>query len=490
MDFLVIAALCVSLLACVVCGFPILAALAVGLVLAVLYGIWKGRSVGELALMACRGVKSARNVLFNFLLIGMLCALWRASGTVPSVICYASALIQPATFLLVTFALNALVSAITGTAFGTAAVAGVVCATMGQAAGVPIELVGGAVLSGAYFGDRCSPVSTSALLIADLTGTTVSENIAGMLKTALVPFVACALAYLALGAMLSAGPATPDLFSLFGSELSIHPITLLPVAAVLLACVFKARIAVSLGSGIAVAALLCVVFQNESAIDVARIAMFGFVPRDAQLAAVLSGGGIVSMANVAAIVCLSSAYAGIFQETGVFDRLTNGVEALGRRATFFGATLVVSAAAAAISCNQTLTIMFSHQLTGKIAETDRQRALDLENTAVLLPALVPWSIACSVPLTAIGAPVASVAAAFFLFLVPLWQLLCAFARRFRARYDAASGAGSGALSRAGAPERCFAPGAQQRCMIPETRSMGSSQLPRIHSSITARSPFR
>lgn len=219
------------------------------------------------------------------------------------------------------FLLNCLVSMVTGTAFGTTAVVGVVCAAIGQAAQIPFALVGGAVISGAYFGDRCSPASTSALLVAELTGTTTAGNMAGMLRTAAVPFVACCIAYLGVDAAITGSFSMPDLFGIFGRELAISPVTLLPIAAVLALCILRVRLALALFSGVALAAALCATLQHDSVAQIARMAVMGFSPNDSEVASMLGGGGVVSMLSVAAIVCVSSSYAGIFQKTGLLDGL-------------------------------------------------------------------------------------------------------------------------------------------------------------------------
>ena len=116
--------------------------------------------------MALGGVKTVSGILLTFLVIGVLTAFWRASGTIPVIVCYASGLIRPSVFLLMSFLLNCGISFLTGTSFGTAATMGVICASMGSAMHISPVLTGGAVLSGAFFGDRCSPLSTSALLVA------------------------------------------------------------------------------------------------------------------------------------------------------------------------------------------------------------------------------------------------------------------------------------------------------------------------------------
>ena len=125
-------------------------------------GRQQGFSWKELGKMIGAGVKTSASVLLVFPLIGMLTALWRASGTLPFIICCAVDLIRPQILLLMTFLLNCGVSMLTGTAFGTAATMGTICVSVGISMGMDPVLLGGAMLSGVYFGDRCSPASSSA----------------------------------------------------------------------------------------------------------------------------------------------------------------------------------------------------------------------------------------------------------------------------------------------------------------------------------------
>ena len=186
-EWFVLALFCMGLLLCLALDVSMIWALTGGLALFLLYGRHKGFSRRELADMVLEGVKTVSNILIAMCLIGAMTALWRAAGTVSAIVSYASVLIRPEIFLLMTFLLNALVSVLTGTSFGTAATMGVICVTMGAALGIDLRLIGGAVLSGAFVGDRCSPVSTSALLVAAVTGTDLYDNIRRMLRTALVP---------------------------------------------------------------------------------------------------------------------------------------------------------------------------------------------------------------------------------------------------------------------------------------------------------------
>lgn len=171
LEIFVMLAFIAVLMGCVAMDISVVYALVVGYFIFFLYGVKQGHGPKKVFMMSVSGVKTVKNLLITFLLIGMVTGLWRAAGTIPMIICYASKLINPAAFILIAFFLNALVSVLIGTSFGTVATMGVVCMTMARAMGINEIYVGGAIISGIFFGDRCSPVSTSALLVSELTKT-------------------------------------------------------------------------------------------------------------------------------------------------------------------------------------------------------------------------------------------------------------------------------------------------------------------------------
>lgn len=166
---------------------------------------------------------------------------------------------------------------------------------------------------------------------------------------------------------------------------------------------------------------LCLFLQKMSVVELLKVAVIGFHPIDADVAAMVSGGGIFSMFRVAGIVCLSSSYSGIFQKTGLLDRVQAIVLSVEEKTTAFISVLGTSILAGMIACNQTLTILLVNQLCGDGYQDKEQLALDLEDTAVVIAPLIPWSIAGGVPLSTIGAPIAAITAAVYLILLPLWR---------------------------------------------------------------------
>lgn len=269
------------------------------------------------------------------------------------------------------------------------------------------------------------PVSTSALLVADLTGTDLFGNIRQMLRTSLVPFALAAGLYLLFGLSSPAAGQAADIAPLFALEFRLGPLPLIPAALILVLSALRVRVKAAMLASIAAAAVLCLAYQGAAPLTLLKDAVLGFSAQSPELATMIDGGGIVSMLQVGAIVCLSSSYSGIFQRTGLLEPIRRRIEAWGAVLSPYAAVLVTSVLASAIACNQTLSIMLTHQLCGGLEKSREKLAIYLENSAVVVAPLIPWSIAGGVPLASAGAPAASLLTAFFLFLLPLWQLVTA-----------------------------------------------------------------
>ena len=429
MEFLSLALFCLALLVCVIFDISVLYALGVGLVVFSAYAKIKKHTFKSIFRMIFDGIKTSKNILINFLLIGLLTASWRESGTIAFIISSASELINPQVFVLMTFILNAFVSFLMGTSFGTSATMGVICMTMAKSMGMNPVIVGGAMLSGALWGDRCSPVSTSALLVSELTKTDIFTNIKNMFRTAAIPTAVTCVIYLALGISAGDSGAVPDLKALFSQEFNLHPLTVIPAVVILALSLFRVKTKYVLLASLVSASVIGVAVQDMELVQALKTLIFGYEAETEALRHMMNGGGLVSMLNATAIVCISSAYSGIFAATGLLDSMREKISSLGRKITPFGATMVTSVLTSLISCNQTLAIILTHQLSDGAEKDKNTAAINLENTAVVISPLVPWSIAAAVPLTSSGAPTASVLTAVFLYILPLWSFITALHKR-------------------------------------------------------------
>ena len=424
MDFLTLGLFVLALFMCVLTGASILYALLAGYVLFFCYGLYKGLSAPELFRLTLKGILTVKNILMVFVLIGMITALWRACGTLPLIITLSGDVMSPGLFLVLTFLLNCLVSILTGTSFGTSATIGIICMSIGRVMGLSPVYLGGAILGGSFFGDRCSPMSTSALLVAALTHTDIFINIRLMVKEAIVPFVATCAIYFFLG--WGGGAAQPDLkvFELFRQNFNLHYITLLPAILIILLSLFKLSVKLTMSISIIISAVLALTVQNLAPAALAQMLLTGYHSPEPALAPMLNGGGILSMARAGAIIALSSSYSGIFEGTGLLLGVQKKITALAKHGGVFGCSLFISVLTGMIACNQTLASILQYQLCDHIFPDKQEEALTLENTVILTSALIPWSIASAVPLSAVGAPPLAIAAACYLYLQPLWSLWC------------------------------------------------------------------
>ena len=424
MEAVIILLFCISLMVCIIMDLSVLYAMIIGLCIFLIYGKLKCFTWRELIIMSLCGIKTAKNVLVVFMLIGMLTALWRASGTIAVIISYTASLIQPSYLLIMTFLLNCSVSMLMGTAFGTSATMGVICMTIASSMEINPILVGGAIISGAYFGDRCSPVSGSCLLVSELTKTNPFNNIKRMHLSALVPFIATGLIYIIIGLLFVQGTGKEmELLSIFRQEFHLHWISLFPAVIILLLSLFRVNPRISMIVSISFAFLICLFLQKIEIITILKIMFNGYHTNNEEIAHMLNGGGIISMLSVAAMVCISACYAGIFQGTGLLIRIQKKIIDLSYHITPYGAILCTSILTSAIACNQTLSIMLTHQLCHSLEKDSKELAIHLEDTAVVIPALIPWSIAVTVPLASIGAPTICLFMAFFIYLLPLWRVI-------------------------------------------------------------------
>ena len=301
--------------------------------------------------------------------------------------------------------------------------------TMAKSMGMNPVIVGGAMLSGALWGDRCSPVSTSALLVSELTKTDIFTNIKNMFGTAAIPTAVTCVIYLALGISAGDSGAVPDLKALFSQEFNLHPLTVIPAVVILALSLFRVKTKYVLLTSLVSASVIGVAVQDMELVQALKTLIFGYEAETEALRHMMNGGGLVSMLNATAIVCISSAYSGIFAATGLLDSMREKISSLGRKITPFGATMVTSVLTSLISCNQTLAIILTHQLSDGAEKDKNTAAINLENTAVVISPLAPWSIAAAVPLTSSGAPTASVLTAVFLYILPLWSFITALHKR-------------------------------------------------------------
>lgn len=381
-----------------------LIALLTGFVLLMAYGKFRGFGWKALFKMAVSGVPTARNIAIVMLMVGALTALWRTCGTVAYIVDSASGALTPALFLPGAFLLCAAISVLTGTSVGTAATMGVICMSVGNAIGVNSAICGGAILAGSYFGDRCSPVSTSALLVAEITKTNLYDNIRGMIRTGWIAALVTLAIYGALGFFAGSGEnaVSTSTANATTSDFDLRWFMALPAISILALALFRIDVKINM----LVSILISVVVGFVVGFPVTKMAS-------------AAGYGILSMLKLIIVVIISLTYAGLFRGTGILEKLHAGITHLSKKVSPFGCVVLTAIATCALACNQTLSIVLTNEICTGVMPDEKRRAIAIENTSVIIAPLVPWTVASLVPLGAIGAPTSSILFACFLYLVPL-----------------------------------------------------------------------
>ena len=414
-----------SLITCLLLKFSVVYALVIGYIIFIIYGLIKRHNLIILIKKSFEGVLTVKNILLVFILIGMITALWRASGTIAFIVYMGSKLISPSILILLTFLLCSILSVLIGTSLGTAATMGVICVSIGKTMGVNPYYVGGAVLSGIYFGDRCSPMSTSALLIAELTKTNLYTNIKLMIKTSIIPFIVTCLFYLLLGFKSTVSNISVDVTEIFKQNYNLNIIVIIPAILIIILSILKINVKKTMLVSIVISFIIAIFIQRDSIVALINYCIFGYHHPNERLNLMMKGGGILSMVNVSLIVGISSSYSGIFKETKMLVSLKKYLKDFSKKTSSYFVIFLSSIISGAIACNQSLGTILTNELCGELVEKQKM-AIILENTVILLVGLIPWNIAMGVPLKTIGVGFMSGLFAFYLYFLPLWNLFLDF----------------------------------------------------------------
>jgi len=384
---------------------------------------YRGYKLKNILEMLLKGMKKSFSLIPVFALIGMITALWRASGTIPFFVYYGTKVLNPDYFILVSFLLTCFVSFALGTSFGTVGTIGIVLMVLAKSGNVDIYVTAGAIISGAFFGDRSSPVSSSANLVAIVTETDLYDNVKRMFITGALPFLASLGVYFFLSKTHPINVTNNELIEKFNLCFNLSLLVILPAIVIFLLMALKMNVKVSMFFSLLTAILVSKFIQNMSFREIFKYMIFGYVNSDPDLSGIISGGGLVTMISVSFVILIASSYSGLFEGTGMLKDVQGLLIILSKKTGLYLTTLITGLVTCALCCNQTLPILLTHDLMGDIYKKNglskSHLAIDLENTVILVAELFPWSIAIGVPLATIGVGPKAIPYAVYLYLVPL-----------------------------------------------------------------------
>lgn len=374
------------------------------LILLSLLALKKGFSLEEIIDSGFSSGKKAFLVMKIFLLVGAVSSIWIMSGTIPIVVYQGVRLMNPEYFYLSSFLITSVVAFLLGSSFGTAGTVGIAMIAIGKGLGADLSIVGGTVISGAYFGDRCSPVSSSANLVATLTETNLYTNIKNMFKIGTIPFIITGILYVFCNSNGDKIVKNISMLELLESNFNLSYLNFLPIGIILFLTLFRTNVKISLSLSILAAIFLSFFIQGYEIIDIFKTLIFGFFFKEKNpLYNILKGGGVISMWKTCMIVFISCCLSGIIQKLQLFNKLESFILKSKNEMGLYIWTMIVSIITGMFGCNQSIAVVMTIDImknSYKIKEIAKEKfAIDIENSAIVLSALIPWNLASLVPAT-------------------------------------------------------------------------------------------
>lgn len=427
----------------------ILCAAAVASVVAVRHGAtWSDveRSAGD-------KIAAVLPALLILLAIGMLIASWVLSGTIPFLVYWGVRLVRPDLLLLTAFIATAIMSLCTGTSWGSAGTIGVALMGMAAALDAPLGATAGAVVSGAYFGDKMSPLSDSTNISAIGAGAPLYSHIRHMLYTAVPSFTAAFVVYAVAARMMPLPQGTlPESAATLLAELvavfRLHWLVLLPPAIVIISIVRRTPPVIAITLSSVTALIVGVLLQGFTPASAVSALVGGF--RTSMLAetaaapgavsaaftTLVERGGLYSMATTLIVIIAAFLLAAAMDVAGALTLLLERMLAAVR--SVFGliaATMASGATMIALTSHGGVTALV---IGGLFQPAYRERSLDnvnlsrsIEDSVTITEPLMPWTVSAVFMATTLGVPTATYAPwAVFCYGGPLFSLLIAGLYRY------------------------------------------------------------
>ena len=315
--------------------------LAIGLALASFVGIYLGLSWKDIRAGIFKVIHVALPSVSVLITVGMIIGIWIASGTVPTIIYYGLKTLSPEIFLAAGMIICAVVSVSLGTSWGSVGTVGLALMGIGEGFDIPMYWTAGAVVSGAFFGDKVSPLSDTTNLAPAVTGTDVFSHIKNMMATIIPAMVIALLIYIAVGFFVIDAQSVSfekieGITNALEDNFYISAWALLPALVVMGLALKKFPPLPSLFAGVVVGAAFAMITQGESLQAVFDYANNGYSIQTniSEIDSLLNRGGIQSMMWTISLVLIALGFGGALETTGCLRSIINAIKSKAK--TFAG----------------------------------------------------------------------------------------------------------------------------------------------------------
>jgi len=410
-------------------------AILLGVIVAALVGLRAGFSYKEIETGMLNGITNSLQAIVILAIIGILIGVWILSGVVPTLLFYGLKILHPSIFLPATLIICSITSLATGTSWGTSGTIGIALIGIGQGLGFPLPVVAGAVLSGAYFGDKMSPLSDTTNMAPAMVGTDLYTHIKHMFYTTGVSYAITLVIEIALGFFYGGGQTNLEsvnqILTGIQSQFTINPLLLIPPVIVLVLAFKKIPAVPGIVVGILAAGILGMIFQRNNFGNLLSAAYSGYTSNSGIEAVdnLLTKGGFSSMMYTISLVICAMMYGGIMEKT---NQLRVVVKVILKKAETTG-SLITATILTAIGCNMILCDQYmSIVMTGKMyAQSYKDKGLHpknlsraIEDSATVTANLVPWNSGGAYQAATLGVPtIVYLPFNFFCWITPIVSML-------------------------------------------------------------------
>jgi len=406
-----------------------------GVFVAAVVGLRAGFSWKEIETGMLNGITNSLQAIVILAIIGILIGVWILSGVVPTLLYYGLKILHPKIFLPATLIICSITSLATGSSWGTSGTIGIALIGIGDGLGFPLPIVAGAVLSGAYFGDKMSPLSDTTNMAPAMVGTDLYTHIKHMVYTTGVSYALTLIIEIVLGFLYGGGQANLEsvdqILSGIDAQFSVNPLLLIPPALVMLLAFRKIPAVPGIVIGILSAGLLGAIFQGNTFGGLLSAAYGGYTSNSGVEAVdnLLTKGGFESMMYTVSLVICAMMFGGIMEKT---NQLRVVVKVILKKAQSSGslitATILTAIGSNLILCDQYMSIVMTGKMYAQsykdmgLAPKNLSRAI--EDSATVTANLVPWNSGGAYQAATLGVPtIAYLPFNFFCWLTPIVSML-------------------------------------------------------------------
>ena len=424
--------------------------LLLGAAVAAIIGFLKKTSYSRMINEVSENLKSTTGALLILLMVGALSGTWLVSGIIPTMIYYGLQLLNPTFFLVATVIICAIISIATGSSWTTSATVGIALVGIGETLGISVGMTAGAVLSGAYFGDKMSPLSDTTNLAPAMAGTELFTHIKYMAITTVPTFIITLLLFFIIGLNIEVRgtPNISDKLEAINNALNISPWLMLVPLAVVVLIVKKTPPLVALLAGTLLAALTSVLAQPQILMSIVGTDSYNFETAykgvmqsitvetavettSADLNDLFSSGGMQGMLDTIWLIICAMVFGGVMDAIGALSRISKALLSLAT-STFglFASTVSSCLALNVTASDQYLALVIPGKMFKK-AYKDKGLAPEnlsrtLEDSGTVTSVLVPWNTCGAFQSSVLGVSVADYFLyAFFNWISPFMTLLIA-----------------------------------------------------------------